>query len=183
MQFVESFIQGLYTIELEPFNDNRGFFARTFCKEKFSSIGFCEELVQFNQSFNILKGTIRGMHYQKPPFTEHKLIRCIRGSVYDVAIDLRKNSPTYLKFFGVELSANNLKCILIPNGFAHGFQTLEDNTELIYHHTNYYAPNTEGGIKYDDPSIGIEWKLPVSSISQKDLTYPFINTNFQTSFL
>ncbi len=179
MQFIESCLKDLYTIELQPLTDERGFFTRTFCKEKFSSIGFKEEFVQFNHSFNSLKGTIRGMHYQKPPFSETKLIRCIQGSVYDVAIDLRKNSPTYLQYFGVELSAENLKCILIPHGFAHGFQTLEDNTALIYHHSNFYTPNTEGGIRYNDPTINIQWKFPPINVSQRDLNHPLINNNFQ----
>ena len=179
MQFIESSIKGLYTIQLKSLKDDRGFFARTFCKEIFLKIGFNEEFVQFNHSFNTLKGTIRGMHYQKAPFAESKLIRCVQGSVYDVAIDLRKNSPTYLQSFGVELSAENLKCILIPQGFAHGFQTLEDNTSLIYHHTSYYKPNTEGGIRYNDPALNILWKLPAVSISPKDLTHPLININFQ----
>jgi dTDP-4-dehydrorhamnose 3,5-epimerase len=180
MQFIESYLKGLFTIELITLNDERGFFARTFCKEKFSEIGFNEEFVQFNHSFNSLKGTIRGMHYQKAPFSETKLIRCVQGSVYDVAIDLRKDSPTYLKYFGVELSAQNLNCILIPHGFAHGFQTLEDNTSLIYHHTNFYTPNTEGGIRHNDPAIDIQWKLAPINLSQRDLTHPLINNNFQT---
>ena len=179
MQLIESSIKGLFIIQLTSFKDERGFFARTFCKDLFLKIGFNEEFVQFNHSFNTLKGTIRGMHYQKPPFAESKLIRCVQGSVYDVAIDLRKNSPTYLQYFGAELSAENLKCILIPKGFAHGFQTLEDNTSLIYHHTNYYTPNTEAGIRYNDPVLNIPWTLPAVSISPKDLIHPLINTNFQ----
>jgi dTDP-4-dehydrorhamnose 3,5-epimerase len=179
MQFIESYLKGLFTIELLSLNDERGFFARTFCKEKFSEIGFNEEFVQFNHSFNSLKGTIRGMHYQKAPFSETKLIRCVQGSVYDVAIDLRKDSPTYLKYFGVELSAQNLNCILIPHGFAHGFQTLEDNTSLIYHHTNFYTPNTEGGILFNDPIINIQWEYPPRNVSQRDLNHPLINNNFQ----
>jgi dTDP-4-dehydrorhamnose 3,5-epimerase len=157
MQFLETYLKGLYIIELESLKDDRGFFARTYCKEKFSSIGFNEEFVQFNHSYNASKGTIRGMHYQSQPFSETKLIRCIQGSVFDVAVDLRKNSPTYLHYFGIELSAENLNCILIPHGFAHGFQTLEDNTSLIYHHTNFFLPNTEGGIRFNDPAIDIQW--------------------------
>lgn len=119
------------------------------------------------------------MHYQKPPFAETKLIRCVQGSVYDVAVDLRKDSPTYLQSFGAELSAENMTCILIPEGFAHGFQTLEDNTALIYHHTNYYTPNTEGGVRFDDTALNITWQLPPVNISPKDLLYPLINQNFE----
>ena len=179
MQFIETPLKGLYLIQLKILKDDRGFFARTFCKEQFSTIGFDKEFVQFNHSFNTLKGTIRGMHYQKPPFAETKLIRCVQGSVYDVAVDLRKDSPTYLQSFGAELSAENMTCILIPEGFAHGFQTLEDNTALIYHHTSYYTPNTEGGVRFDDTALNIHWQLPPVNISPKDLLYPLINQNFK----
>ena len=140
-------------------------------------MSFNQEFVQFNHSFNTLKGTIRGLHFQSPPFAETKLIRCVQGSVYDIAVDLRENSSTYLQFFGTELSAENLNCILIPEGFAHGFQTLEDNTSLIYHHTNYYKPNTERGIRFNDPVLNIQWPLQPVNISRKDLLYPLINTN------
>lgn len=179
MQFIETHLSGVFTIKLDFLTDDRGFFARTFCKKEFSNFGFNVEFVQFNHSFNLAKGTIRGMHYQKPPFAETKLIRCVQGSVYDVAIDLRKDSPTYLQYFGTELSSSNINSIIIPEGFAHGFQTLEDNTSLIYHHSNYYTPNTEEGIRYDDPKINIQWQLPPVNISQRDLTHPFISTNFQ----
>jgi dTDP-4-dehydrorhamnose 3,5-epimerase len=179
MKFIKTSLQDLYLVQINSLKDDRGFFARTFCKEEFLAIGFNQEFVQFNHSFNTLKGTIRGMHYQKPPFAETKLIRCVQGRVYDVAVDLRKNSPTYLQSFGAELSDENLTCILIPQGFAHGFQTLENNTSLIYHHTNFFTPNTEGGIRYNDPALGIQWKLPVASISPRDLIHPLINKNFQ----
>jgi len=179
MEFIESPIKDLYIIKLKSSNDERGFFARTFCKKQFSNIGFNKEFVQFNHSFNKLKGTIRGMHYQKPPFSETKLIRCIQGSIYDVAIDLRKGSSTYLKSFGIELSSDNMICILIPEGFAHGFQTLVDDTALIYHHTNYYTPNTEGGVKFDDKILNIKWPLPPYNISSKDSSYSYINENFK----
>ena len=179
MQFIETPFKGLYLIQLKILKDDRGFFVRTFCKEQFSTIGFDKEFVQFNHSFNTLKGTIRGMHYQKPPFSETKLIRCIQGSVYDVAVDLRKGSPTYLKSFSAELSAKNMTCILIPEGFAHGFQTLEDNTSLIYHHTSYYKPDTESGVRFDDTFLNINWQLPPVNISPKDLFYSFINQNFE----
>jgi dTDP-4-dehydrorhamnose 3,5-epimerase len=179
MQLIETTIKDLYIVQIDSLKDDRGFFARTFCKNKFLTIGLKEDFVQFNHSFNALKGTIRGLHYQVPPFAESKLIRCVQGSVYDVAVDLRKNSPTFLQSFGIELTADNLMGIFIPQGFAHGFQTLEDNTSLIYHHTNYYTPNTEHGIRFDDPVLGISWKLPVKSISSKDLLHPLIDKHFQ----
>ena len=179
MQFIETHLKDLYLIQLKILKDDRGFFARTFCKEQFSTIGFDKQFVQFNHSFNTLKGTIRGMHYQKQPFAETKLIRCVQGSLFDVAVDLRKDSPTYLQSFVAELSAGNMRCILIPEGFAHGFQTLEDNTAIIYHHTSYYKPNTEGGVRYDDTALNIRWPLPPVNISPKDLLYPLINQNFE----
>src|ERR1700674_3022959 len=128
MEFIATDIGGLYTIRLKKLEDERGFFARTFCKNEFRQIGFDKEFVQFNHSFNKHKGTIRGMHFQNFPYGEMKLLRCIQGAVYDVAVDLRKESPTFLQHFGVELSAENMLSILIPEGFAHGFQTLEDNS-------------------------------------------------------
>lgn len=179
MKLIETALKDLYLIQIDSLKDDRGFFTRTYCKHKFLTIGFEQEFVQFNHSFNAQKGTIRGMHYQIPPFAECKLIRCVQGSVYDVAVDLRKNSPTYLQSFGFELSADNLMSIFIPQGFAHGFQTLEDNTSLIYHHTNYYTPNTEHGVRYNDPSLNIRWKLPVTCISSKDLKQPLIDKHFQ----
>jgi dTDP-4-dehydrorhamnose 3,5-epimerase len=180
MQFIKTPILDLFVIQLDVFEDERGFFARSFCKNEFKKIGFEKEFVQINHSFNRNKGTIRGMHFQRPPHTETKLIRCIEGSVYDVVVDLRKSSPTYLNHFGVELSAKNLKSILIPDGLAHGFQTLEDNSALIYHHSNFYSPNSEDGVRYNDSSLNISWKLPPINISNKDLSYPLINQNFES---
>jgi dTDP-4-dehydrorhamnose 3,5-epimerase len=179
MEFIETPIKDLYLIQPKLLTDERGFFTRIFCKELFSKIGFDKEFVQFNHSFNSYKGTIRGMHYQKPPFAETKFIRCVQGKVYDVAIDLRKNSPTYLNYFGAELSADNMTCILIPEGFAHGFQTLEDNSALIYHHTSYYTPNIEGGIRFNDTALSINWQLPPVNVTVKDKQYPLINQNFE----
>lgn len=174
MKFIETPLNGAYVIELEPFSDERGLFARTFCKRDFEKIGFDKEFVQFNFSLTLMKGTIRGLHYQLPPFSETKLIRCVRGKVYDVLVDLRENSSTYLKWFAVELSEENMKMALIPEGFAHGFQTLEDNSQLIYHHTAFYTPGYESGLRYNDPQIGIKWPLDVSVISEKDLNNPLL---------
>jgi dTDP-4-dehydrorhamnose 3,5-epimerase len=179
MNFTETPLKGSFTIEPEPFTDSRGWFARTYCKNDFEKeIGHNKEWVQLNHSATFNKGTIRGMHYQLPPFSEIKLVRCIAGIVYDIIIDLRKESPTYLKWFGAELSAENKRMMYIPEGFAHGFQTLSDDCELIYHHSAFYVPNLESGIKYNDPSININWPLPVTEISQRDQNHSLIDNNF-----
>lgn len=178
MKLIETLLNGVYIIEPSPIEDHRGFFARTYCKKEFLSIGFNKEFVQFNHSFNLLKGTIRGLHFQKPPFAETKYIRCIQGSIYDVVVDIRKDSPTYLKYFGIELSAENMLGLLVPEGFAHGFQTLEDNTTVIYHSTAFYTPAAEGGVKFNDTVLKISWKLPAVNVSEKDLNHPLIDGSF-----
>jgi dTDP-4-dehydrorhamnose 3,5-epimerase len=178
MIFQETALHGAYLISLEPFQDERGLFARTFCKREFAAIGHQKEFVQFNHSHNKHQATLRGMHFQHPPHTEIKLIRCIRGGVYDVIVDLRPDSPTFLQHLGVELSAQNMQMIYIPEGFAHGFQTLEDHCELVYHHTAYYTPGQEGGIRYDDPRLGINWPFPPRVISEKDQHYPLLREDF-----
>jgi len=179
MKLIETSIQDLFLLQSSIFIDERGMFARTFCKNEFKQIGFDKEFVQFNHSFNKQKGTVRGMHFQNAPYCETKLIRCIQGAVYDVAVDLRKGSPTFLQYLGIELNAENMVSILIPEGFAHGFQTLEENSALIYHHTQYYTPNADAGIRFDDPALDIYWKLPVTSISEKDKSYKLIDNNFK----
>lgn len=179
MTFTETFLKGCYVIELQPLNDERGWFVRTYCKDEFSKIGHNKQWVQLNHSYTKLKGSVRGMHYQLPPFREIKLVRCIAGSVYDVVVDVRKDSPTFLKYFGVELSSENKKMIYIPEGFAHGFQALTDNCELIYHHTEMYKPGVEGGLKYDDAILKINWPLPVTALSQRDKTHAALNKNFK----
>jgi dTDP-4-dehydrorhamnose 3,5-epimerase len=179
MKFIETPLKGAFEIDLEPFSDERGLFARTFCKNEFSKIGFDKEFVQFNFSKTSFKGTIRGLHYQVPPYSETKLIRCIRGRVYDVMVDLRLDSKTYMKYFGLELSEDNMKMVLIPEGFAHGFQTLEDNSQLIYHHTAFYTPGFERGIRYNDPELAIKWPLAVSVVSDKDNNYPLLSKTFK----
>lgn len=178
MIFRETKLKGAYVIDLEPFQDERGLFARTFCRKEFATIGHEDEFVQFNHSRTRQKGTIRGMHYQLPPSAEIKLIRCVRGRVHDVIVDLRKNSPTFLQYIGVELSDRNMQMIYVPAGFAHGFQTLEDHAELIYHHTAYYAPEREAGLRFDDPKIGIDWPLPPTVLSAKDQNQPLIEPGF-----
>ena len=179
MEFTATHIEGVYIIGLKKLEDERGLFARTFCKNEFKQIGFDKEFVQFNHSFNKYKGTIRGMHFQQPAYSETKLIRCIQGAVYDVAVDLRTGSATFLQYFGIELSAQNMKSILIPEGFAHGFQTLEDDTALIYHHTQYYTPGADAGVRFDDPALHIDWKLPATMVSEKDKSYKMIDQKFK----
>lgn len=179
MIFSPTPFKGSYIIEPEQFNDNRGWFARYYCKKEFSKIKHQKDWVQMNHSFTIKKGTIRGMHYQIAPYMEIKMIRCVAGAVFDVIVDLRKNSSTFLQWFGIELSAQNKQMLYIPEGFAHGFQSLSDDAELLYHHSEYYTPGAEGGIKYDDPLIKIEWPLPVSVISGKDAAHPYFDNNFK----
>lgn len=179
MIFTPAPLKDAFTIDTEPFQDERGLFARTFCKNEFQQIEHKGEFVQFNHSHTNLSGTIRGMHYQLPPFSEIKLIRCIKGEVFDVIIDIRKGSPTFLQYFSVTLSEENMKMIYIPEGFAHGFQTLRDHSELIYHHTNFYTPGMEGGIRYDDPAININWPEELTTISEKDKNMPYLSNDFQ----
>ncbi|MBS1738527.1 MAG: dTDP-4-dehydrorhamnose 3,5-epimerase [Bacteroidetes bacterium] len=179
MIFNSTFLEGLYTIELSPIMDERGWFSRTYCKKEFENIGFREEWVQFNHSYTKQCGTFRGMHYQMPPHSEAKLIRCISGAVYDVAIDIRKGSPTFLQWFGTNLSAENKKMILIPKGFAHGFQALANDSELLYHHTDFYTPSSEGAIRYDDPMVNIKWPLEIRNVSEKDSNHPYLTNDFK----
>lgn len=172
MTFIETGFKDLYVIEVNQIKDNRGLFGRTFCKKEFQKIGFTKEFVQMNFSFNFKKGTFRGFHFQQPPYEETKLIRCSSGKVFDIAIDLRKNSTTYLQHFNCELSKQNRKMILIPEGFAHGFITLEAQSELVYCHTAFYNPEYESGISINDAKLKIELPIPISCISEKDLAYP-----------
>ncbi len=179
MKFSPTLLEGLYTIDLQPVADSRGWFARTYCKNEFASIGHTQEWVQLNHSFTAKKGAIRGMHYQLPPHGEIKLVRCIGGAVMDTVIDLREGSKTFLNWISVELNADNKKMIYIPDGFAHGFQALTDNCELIYHHTAFYTPGFEKGIRYDDPLVAIQWPLPVTDISERDLSHELLNESFK----
>jgi len=179
MTFTPTSLFGSYTIGLTPFTDGRGWFARYYCKKEFGEIGHTKEWVQMNHSVSYAKGTVRGMHYQVAPYKEIKLVRCISGSVFDVIVDIRKNSKTFLQWFGVELSAENKTMLYIPEGFAHGFQCLSDNCELLYHHTEFYKPEAEAGIRYHDPLIHIQWPLPLSSLSQRDAGHPLLGDDFK----
>lgn len=178
MKFNPTPLKGSYTIELEPFSDDRGWFARTYCKKEFAAIGHDKEWVQINHSFTVHKGAVRGMHFQYPPYTEIKMIRCVAGAVNDVIIDIREGSETYLHYFSTELSAANRRMIYIPEGFAHGFQALTDNCELIYHHTSFYTPGAEGGIRYDDKKINIQWPMDAADMSARDKQHPLLDDSF-----
>lgn len=177
MIFAATTLQGAYLIELEPVEDERGFFARTWCQREFAEHGLDDRLVQCNLSFNKRRGTVRGMHYQLPPSAETKLVRCVRGALYDVIIDLRPASPTYLQWTGVLLSAANRQALYIPQGFAHGFQTLEDETEIFYQMSEFYAPTSARGLRWDDPCCQIQWPLPITVIAAKDESYPLYSKN------
>jgi dTDP-4-dehydrorhamnose 3,5-epimerase len=183
MQLIESkFKDVLLFVDLLQ-KDNRGYFQRLFCKKTYNKILCDREILQINHSLTVNKGNIRGMHYQLPPNSELKIIRCTRGSVFDVCVDLRSQSDTFLNWMGVELSLENNNVIVIPEGFAHGFQALEDNSELVYLHTNFYAPESERTLRYDDPHINIKWPIKPNLVSQKDLNHPFINKDFKGIFL
>jgi dTDP-4-dehydrorhamnose 3,5-epimerase len=179
MTFTETALKGSYIISLAPFSDERGWFARTYCKNEFAAIGHDKEWVQMNHSFAAEKGTVRGMHFQHPPFSEIKMVRCIAGAVLDVIVDIRKDSPTFLQHVSVELSAANKQMIYIPAGFAHGFQTLTDNTELIYHHSEYYQPGVEGGLRCNDDALNIQWLSPVINVSERDNNHPLLDEQFK----
>lgn len=179
MKFTPIKLTGSYLVDLEPFCDERGWFARYFCKDEFKAIGHEKEWVQMNHSFTLKSGTLRGMHFQLPPHAEIKLVRCVSGTVFDVIVDIRKDSSTFLQWVGVELSAENGRMIYIPEGFAHGFQCLTDNCSLLYHHTDFYAPGSEKGLRYDDPLLNIQWPLPVSLISERDGQHDWLNNEFK----
>lgn len=169
-----TFIKDLYIIKSNPVYDDRGYFERLFCDNELAHI-LKKPIKQINHSFTRKKGSIRGMHYQVQPMAETKIIKCIRGSIFDVAIDLRKDSPTFLKWHGEVISEDNSKMFVVPEGFAHGFQSLEKNIELIYFTTQYYDCKNERGIRYNDNMINIKWPLNVSNISDKDKSYPDIH--------
>ena len=178
MTFTETSLPGAYLIALSPRSDNRGWFVRTYDQTEFSQIGHTANWVQMNQSQTRQMGAIRGMHFQQPPYAEIKLVRCIVGRVFDVIIDLRAGSPTLGKWFGAELSAANQLSMYIPKGFAHGFQTLTHDCELVYCHSEFYAPESEGAVRFDDPRIGISWPLPITDLSARDANHPLLTTSF-----
>ena len=168
MKFRETELPGAYIIDIEPFEDDRGLFARTWCQREFEAHGLSSSIVQANISQNRQRGTLRGLHWQRQPYAECKLLRCTRGSVYDVIVDLRRDSDTFRSWVGVELTEQNHRMLLVPEDFAHGFQTLEDNSEIFYQVTQFYTPDAECGARYDDPAFAIDWPLDVTEISEKD---------------
>jgi dTDP-4-dehydrorhamnose 3,5-epimerase len=172
MKFHTTPLTGAWLAEPVRHCDDRGFFARTWCRREFIQQGLNADLVQCSVSFNAHKGTLRGMHFQANPHTETKLVRCTQGSIYDVIIDLRPLSPTFKKWFGVELTAQSRRMLYIPEGFAHGFVTLEDNTEVFYQISNYHMPEAARGLRWDDPAIAIRWPMPPVILSERDQSYP-----------
>jgi dTDP-4-dehydrorhamnose 3,5-epimerase len=174
MRFIATKLEGAWIVEPEPNEDERGLFARTFCAREFGHHGLVEKFVQCNTSWNARKGTVRGMHYQLPPSCEAKLVRCTAGSLWDVMIDLRPDSQTFRQHVGVELSARNRRALYIPEMFAHGFQAIEDETEVFYQMSEFYAPELAAGLRYDDPKLAIVWPLSVTSISEKDRDWPLL---------
>jgi dTDP-4-dehydrorhamnose 3,5-epimerase len=163
---------GAVVVEPERRADARGFFARSYCAREFEAHGLDPRVAQCNISFNPRRGTVRGMHFQRPPHAEAKLVRCTAGALWDVALDLRRQSPTFCRHFAVELSAENRKMLYLPEGFAHGYQTLADDTEVFYQVSAAYAPDHAGGVRWDDPAFDITWPLPVTMIAERDRTYP-----------
>jgi dTDP-4-dehydrorhamnose 3,5-epimerase len=172
MRFTETKVAGAFLIEPEPIADERGFFARTWCREEFADHGLTPELAQANLSFNHRRGTLRGLHYQAAPHAEAKLVRVTRGAIWDLALDLRRDSPTYLAWFGAELSDANRHMLYVPEGCAHGFLTLTDDAEVAYQMSAPYAPQAARGVRFDDPAFGIEWPGEVVVINERDRTYP-----------
>ena len=172
MKFTETPLKGAFVLELEERKDERGAFARTFCMKEFTDHGLKPTVAQCNLSYNYKAGTLRGMHYQVAPAVETKLVRCTRGAIYDVIVDLRPGSPTYLQHFGIELTDANHKALYVPELFAHGYQALTDLAEVAYQVGEMYTPGCERGIKYDDPALGLKWPMPVTVISPKDASWP-----------
>jgi dTDP-4-dehydrorhamnose 3,5-epimerase len=168
MIFTETKLKGAFILDIERREDNRGFFARAFCQKEFASHGLKEVIAQANVAFNKKKGTMRGMHFQFPPAAETKLVRCTRGAIVDIIVDLRPESPTYLDHVAVELTADNHRGLYVPERFAHGYQVLEDVTETSYQVGEFYTPGSESGLLYNDPRLGLRWPLPVTEISDKD---------------
>jgi dTDP-4-dehydrorhamnose 3,5-epimerase len=174
VKFSKTSLNDAVLIALEKRGDARGFFARTFCAEEFARAGLETRFVQTNHSHNAKAGTLRGMHSQKAPHGEVKLVRCVKGAIHDVIIDLREGSPSYRRWEGFDLDAGEGRMLYVPAGFAHGFQTLQDDTDVTYQVSHPYTPEAEAGVRWDDPAFGIAWPLPVSAISEKDAAWPYL---------
>lgn len=171
-------LAGLKRVERQRLGDSRGFLSRLFCAEELAAAGWIKPIAQINHTYTARQGTVRGMHYQRPPLAEMKLVSCIRGEVWDVAIDLRADSPTILRWHAERLSAENRCALLIPEGFAHGFQALTEDVELLYCHSEVYVAQAEGGLNPRDPRLAIAWPLPITDLSPRDAAHPLIDTNF-----
>jgi dTDP-4-dehydrorhamnose 3,5-epimerase len=169
--FTETRLKGAFIIDLERRTDERGFFARAFCQHEFRDHGLKPVIAQANIASNLRRGTLRGMHFQYPPAAETKLVRCTRGAIVDIIVDLRPESPTYLEHVAVELNEDNMTALYVPERFAHGYQALRDNTDTSYQVGEFYTPSAEGGLRYDDPRLGLQWPLPVSVMSPKDQAF------------
>jgi dTDP-4-dehydrorhamnose 3,5-epimerase len=174
MKFIPTELEGAFILEPQRREDARGFFARSFCVKEFRAHGLSLSVLQCNIAFTHQRGTLRGLHYQVPPAAETKLMRCSRGAVYDVIVDLRPESPTYLKHIGVDLTAENRRALFVPAFFAHGYQTLTDNSEMTYLVDEFYDPSCERGVRYDDPALAIRWPSPAAVISDKDTSWPLL---------
>ena len=174
MKFEEAPLSGAYVIDLERMNDERGFFARSFCELEFAAHGLDTSFVQCNISYNARAGTLRGLHYQQAPHAEGKIVRCTAGAIYDVIVDLRPDSPTLRQWFGIDLSADNRRALFVPRGFAHGFQTLADRSEVFYQMSEFFHAPSARGIRWDDPALGIRWPLSEPIVSEKDRSYPLL---------
>lgn len=174
MRFIETPLRDLLVVELESLNDERGFFARSFCVREFQKIGIDLSIVQCNVSFNEKAGTLRGLHFQAPPHQEAKLIRCTRGAIHDVVVDVRRGSPTYLRWYAVALTPSNGRMLYVPQGFAHGFQSLEDQSEVFYMMSEFYHPESARGLRWNDPALAIVWPLEDPIMSENDRRHPLL---------
>lgn len=179
MKIIQTDIPSLFVVETTPYADVRGAFARLYCERELSQLIGERQIVQVNHSRTNTVGAIRGMHFQFSPYAEMKLVRCVKGRVWDVVVDLRQNSTSFLQWHAEELSSNNARMVVIPEGFAHGFQVIEPDSELLYLHTAFYNPEAEGGLRYDDPLLGIRWPLTVTDISARDSSHCHIDSKFQ----
>jgi len=172
-------LEGLKLIERQFIGDQRGFLSRLFCAAELDKCGWNESILQINQTYTAKKGTVRGLHYQKPPYAEIKLVSCLQGEIWDVAVDIRADSPTFLQWHAETLSAENGRALLIPKGFAHGFQTLTDDVQLVYCHSESYEPSAEAGINISEPRLAIDWPLPISEYSKRDQLFTLLEEQYK----
>jgi dTDP-4-dehydrorhamnose 3,5-epimerase len=177
--FLETPLAGLYAVERSVIEDKRGFFSRFFCADEFKEIGLSKPIAQMNHTLTKQKGAVRGMHLQRPPHTETKVVTCIQGEVFDVAVDVRKDSPTFLRWHSEVLSSENQKSLYIPDGFAHGFQAMTDDCQLLYMHSEFYSPESEAALNVLDPRLGIEWPLEITEMSDRDRKHPMLDANYE----